>query len=326
VPPPPGAPPNERLRFSLAGVQAKFAVTIDDAGRFLPPLGGAPTTHVVKVERSLGRERGIVANEFACLDLCRRLGLATVEARRQDIAGTPCLVVTRFDRRRDAGGSISRLHQEDAAQVLGIDRSLKYERDAAAAGLDGGFTALFGGFAEACGPALDARDALFRATFANWLVGNSDAHLKNFALLQAPASPPIPGLPVAPVRRLAPFYDIVCIAAWPDFSHDLAMRLGAGPGWDSVGRAHWEALGGLAFGRRSRTAIRRAIERLHDLAVAALPSLDAIVAEGLATRPACKPVRDVIGSRLRHLNASMGWDIPAETDAPITRGGGWALS
>jgi serine/threonine-protein kinase HipA len=349
-----GRPPGGRLRFSLAGVQSKFAVAMDDEGRFLEPARGAPTTHIVKVERTNGRERGIVTNELTCMLLLQRLGLVTAKVHQQVIADIPCLIVERYDRIRvGTGGYIARLHQEDAAQVLGIDRALKYERDAKAANLDGGLSALFGRFVAVCQPRLEARDTLLHATFTNWLLGNSDAHLKNFSILHRPRAiigsevwsgvtqtrlqgKPAPGivepyamqtsatLPLQP--ELAPLYDIVCIAAYPDFSHDLAMRIGRDETWDSVEREHWEALVRLALGGRSKAAVTRAIERLKGIAEKALPALDAIIDEGIVSGTEVKLVRDVIGSRLRHLNSTMGWDILAETDAPVVRGGGWAIS
>lgn len=46
----------------------------------------------------------------------------------------------------------------------------------------------------------------------------------------------------------------------------------------------------------------------------------------MTTREEAKPIRDVVGSRIRHLNRTLKWDIPAATDAPIRRGGGWTLS
>jgi len=72
--------------------------------------------------------------------------------------------------------------------------------------------------------------------------------------------------------------------------------------------------------------LARQLDWLRDAALAVLPAIDAAVGEGLVTRTEAKPVRDVVGSRIRHLNRTLGWDIPADTDAPIRRGGGWSLS
>ena len=82
----------------------------------------------------------------------------------------------------------------------------------------------------------------------------------------------------------------------------------------------------MPVGERSLAAVRRALDRLRSLAERTLPALDSIVDEGLASRREAKPIRDVVGSRLRHLNGTLGWDVTAETDAAIIRGGGWTLS
>jgi len=49
----------------------------------------------------------------------------------------------------------------------------------------------------------------------------------------------------------------------------------------------------------------------HGTAAAVLPAIDAAVAEDVATREEAKPIRDVVGSRIRHLNRTLKWDIPA---------------
>ncbi len=119
-----------RARFSIAGVQRKLALARDPAtSRFLLPIAGAPTTHILKVEARDGEHQGIVANEALCLDVFRRLDLPVVHAERTVIAGIQVLMVTRYDRQIH-DGLVTRLHQEDAAQALGVPRELKYEGDA----------------------------------------------------------------------------------------------------------------------------------------------------------------------------------------------------
>ncbi|HEY4250994.1 MAG TPA: HipA domain-containing protein [Roseomonas sp.] len=169
------------------------------------------------------------------------------------------------------------------------------------------------------------RDALFRAAILNWLLGNSDAHLKNFSAVHLPPKSAA-GLALPPRLRLAPFYDIVCIGIYPDFNHDLAMRIGPTEAWDSVDRPSWGRLARLACGTRSRRSVTAAIDRIHTDAGRILPVIDDVIASGLVTRQEAKPIRDVVGSRIRHLNGSMGWDIPATTGAAILGCGGWAMS
>ena len=123
---------------------------------------------------------------------------------------------------------------------------------------------------------------------------------------------------------LAPFYDVVCVGAYPDVDQALAMRIGRAGQWDAVERQDWLVLAGQMFpGRRIGAGIfARQLDWLKEAAAAALPAIDAAVTEGVATREEAKPIRDIVGSRIRHLNRTLKWDIPAETDAPIRRGGG----
>lgn len=186
-----GRPPTDRVRFSLAGVQEKLALARDPAsGAFLLPRHGAPTTWLAKVEPPRGSYRGIVANEALCLEVLRRLGLPVVHAERTIIGGLPVLLIARYDR-VISDGLVVRRHQEDAAQLLGVPRELKYEADAEKAGIPAdrrGFAGLLGRFAELTRTPVDTRLMLVRAAQANWLLGNSDAHLKNFAVMHGEAS------------------------------------------------------------------------------------------------------------------------------------------
>lgn len=329
-----GRPTNERTRFSLAGVQQKLAVARDPAsGAFLLPRDGAPTTWLVKIEARQGEYRGIVANEALCLSVLRQLGLLTVHAERAVIGGIQVLLVARYDRLIGSDRLVSRRHQEDGAQVLGVPHELKYEADAERAGVpetNRGFAGLLGRFAGATRSPGDARLRLVKAAHANWLLGNCDAHLKNFAIEHGTASAGrlMAGGHLGFGFDLAPFYDVVCVGAYPEVDQKLAMRIGRAEQWDEVERRDWLALAGQMFpGRRIGAGIlARQLDWLKDTAAATLPAIDAAVAQGLVTRGAAKPIRDVVGSRIRHLNRTLKWDIPADTDAPIRRGGGWAFS
>jgi serine/threonine-protein kinase HipA len=105
---------------------------------------------------------------------------------------------------------ITRIHQEDFCQALGILPDSKYE-------FEGGpsvaqiVTALR---EVSTAPAADI-NTFVRAVAINYLVGNSDAHGKNFALLYDPAAG----------ARLAPLYDIVSTAVY-DVTPKMAMLIG----------------------------------------------------------------------------------------------------
>ena len=63
-------------------------------------------------------------------------------------------------------------------------------------------------------PVLDLRHLLDAVVF-NWLVGNNDAHGKNFSLLYT-------GMGTGRVEtRLAPLYDMVATVAYPELSGEM---------------------------------------------------------------------------------------------------------
>ncbi len=217
------------VRLSLAGAQDKLPVYIEETsgegsgeGRLLLPLGGAPSSHILKPEISDYPET--VENEALCLALAARAGLPTAPAR---IRTRPVrlLEVTRFDRRRDAD-TLVRVHQEDLAQALGVPPEAKYETEGGP-GLGEAFRLLG---EQSVAPAVD-RKALLGWVAFNVLVGNTDAHAKNLSFLHEGG-----GL------RLAPFYDLLATQVYPGLSDKLAMKVGgeARPAW--LQRRHWERL------------------------------------------------------------------------------------
>jgi serine/threonine-protein kinase HipA len=67
----------------------------------------------------------------------------------------------------------------------------------------------------------------------HFIVGNADAHAKNIGLLYVPDG-----------VRLAPMYDVVCTAVYPDLSDQLALAVGDELDPGKVTTVHW---GDLAF-------------------------------------------------------------------------------
>jgi serine/threonine-protein kinase HipA len=112
----------EGVSMSLAGVQSKLAIGIDDSGRICIPTVGSPSTHILKP----GAERlqGGVQNEAFCLTLAKRLSLQTVEITTGKAVKRTFLLVKRYDRVGGAG-RWRRLHQEDFCQALGKPPSAK---------------------------------------------------------------------------------------------------------------------------------------------------------------------------------------------------------
>ena len=204
------------VRLSLAGAQDKLAVHVAEAQISLP-LDGAPSTHILKP--AISRFEGIVVNELLCMKLAKAIGLLTPSVSMGNVEGVEYLLVERYDRARAEGRSLRRLHQEDFCQAMGIVSENKYQNE-------GGPTIqqCFELLREASSiPVLDL-GRLLDAVVYNFLIGNNDAHGKNFSLLydflyngndtQAWTT------------SLAPLYDLICTAYYPELSPRMAMKIG----------------------------------------------------------------------------------------------------
>lgn len=239
-----------RVRLSLAGLQQKLLVTRASSGRIGEPLDGAPSTHIIKPAQ--GEFDGLVANEAFGLRVARCAGFEVANAWIDSFGGIECLVVERFDRSfEDDGVRIRRLHQEDFCQALGRPPDRKYE-------FEGGPTLVesFELLRNVAGPRAAADIIrLLDAVLLNFVLGNSDAHGKNFGLLYEDDGAP----------RLAPLYDLVSTRVY-DVVPDMAMSLGGTVNPGEVDLARWRELAADArLGRAAIIArIRRRVPRISD--------------------------------------------------------------
>lgn len=212
------------VRLSLAGAQSKLPVVDTEAGFALPHGSGHPTTHILKPEPS--RFPGLVANEFFCMRLAAKAGLrvAVVERARTE-SGLPYLVVSRYDRDL-THEPIRRLHQEDLCQALGRLHVEKYQQEGGPSVAE----AMRLIDASSGVPARD-RQQLWLALAFNVLIGNCDAHGKNYSLLYD-----------SPAPSLAPLYDLVSTAAYEELTRRLAMSIDGATELGEVGRDAWDRL------------------------------------------------------------------------------------
>jgi serine/threonine-protein kinase HipA len=196
-----------------------------------PPLA---STHILKPEPGRASTPYLVVNEHFCMSLARRMGLPTAEV---GIYRTPrpVLVVRRFDRAvaqaadHEHGRAVKRLHIIDACQAADLPAPFKYERNFGSGehvrnireGVS--FEVLFGRVEQTINKAA-ARLTLLRWALFQYLIGNSDAHGKNFSFF---------------VRRQglepAPWYDLVSVVQYPTIDHELAMAFGDAFSIDEVG-------------------------------------------------------------------------------------------
>lgn len=195
------------IRLSLAGAQGKLAVRISD-GRIFLPLDGSPSSHILKPENP--HFSGLVENEYFCMKLAAEAGFEVAEVEIGEVEGIRFLQVKRYDRRRLSDGRLERIHQEDFCQALGVPPELKYQQEGGPS-LKKCFE-LVRSVSTIPGPDLLR---LFDAVVFNVLIGNNDAHGKNFSFLRERNS-----------IRFAPLYDLVSTQAYPDLASEMAMKLG----------------------------------------------------------------------------------------------------
>lgn len=172
---PDGATP----QASLAGIQDKVLLVALPDGGWGWPEAGAASTHIIKPEPLGGAVKHLIQTENWALRVARGAGINGAESRLERFDEREAIVVVRYDR-SPAG---NRLHQEDFCQALGLDPQAKYESTSEAARLGSRLRRV----ARAAAPrALDPdgfRLALLQAVTFNVVIGNADAHSKNYSVM-----------------------------------------------------------------------------------------------------------------------------------------------
>lgn len=255
-----------KVRMSVAGLQDKLLVYLDrpllEGGRiFLVDGQRLASTHILKPDTGNPKTPHLAVNEHFCMSLARRMGLPAAEVGMLRTP-RPVLVVRRFDRDvEDVGGQprVHRRHIIDACQVCDLPVTFKYERNLGSAEAvrhirDGmSFERLFG-----CAD-LSANKAAARLTMLRWalfqfLIGNSDAHGKNFSFFVRPGG----------LLEPTPWYDLVSVLQYDGFDTELAMAYG-----DVFSHAEVSAFALADFATRcgvDRKLMRREGQRLATLA------------------------------------------------------------
>ena len=182
-------------RASLSGVQPKLGAIKE--GRVFRPVGrGERATYIAKLPSPtlpdiLGLE---YVTTLACAALLKEDSVAEMILAPLKGVSERSLLIKRFDRTEDG----KQIHFEELNQLLGHRSEDKYEacyEHMADFIIQNGDICL----RAEC-------DTLFRRVMACILTGNTDAHLKNFAMEHTES-----GL------RLAPSYDLVAAACYPQY-------------------------------------------------------------------------------------------------------------
>ena len=184
-------------RMSISGVQPKLSLKPDKSLEELV-IAGEGGEFILKPQ--LQQFPNIPENENCCMDIAQDLGIEVPPHCLLPLTdGTLAYIVKRFDRR-----DTEKIHQEDFVQILG--KKDKYQ-----------------GSLEQIGkklkeispvPGLDGQ-LFFERVVLNFLIGNGDAHFKNYSVLYHEDN----GI------RLSPAYDIVCSALVIPNEGDSALTL-----------------------------------------------------------------------------------------------------
>jgi len=213
---------DSRLRFSLAGVGLKFSM-LQVGHRLTLPASGAGGDWIVKLPDANHAE--VPCNEYAMMSWASQVGIDVPEVAlrtRDELPDLPAAawpnreevayVISRFDR-RDAGSKS--VHIEDLAQVKGVYPDAKY----------GGNFETIAGLIYRGRDIRSLQEFVRRMTF-NLLVGNGDAHLKNWSMIY----------PDRRTAQLSPAYDIVSTASYFDDRNpeDLGLKFGGSKRFEKV--------------------------------------------------------------------------------------------
>lgn len=198
------------MGVSISGMQPKLGL-IEEGGRYVARKRHGVTRIIGKlpqVDRELLPEV-----EFLSMQLAAAAGIKVCDIALEPltklniehgytIGGSPnFLAVRRFDR-----DGPTRIHCEDFAQVLGVDPQNKYSGASYAA-----MAAMMMRYPSMGEPAVHQ---LLRQIVVNDLLGNYDAHLKNFCVIYPDGAAPV----------LAPAFDIVAWSVYLD-GHGSALAL-----------------------------------------------------------------------------------------------------
>lgn len=242
---------------TLSGVQKKLLAFRGEKG-FEPCIKASdPATHIAKFNRE--DLPTLVQNENLSLELGREiLGSAEItKAKPAILAGIEglALLVERFDREGK-----EKLRLEDFAQILGKPRGREF---------DGKYDSSYEEAASVITRfSTRARIDLaryFRLVIFNLVLGNADAHLKNFSLLESASGE----------LRFSPAYDLINTLVYQGYERNVALEInGAKRAFDTLNRPLVEGLG-TAIGlpaqevARSLDALANGFARAKTLVVAA---------------------------------------------------------
>ncbi|MDM8350829.1 type II toxin-antitoxin system HipA family toxin [Pseudomonas sp. sp1636] len=178
------------LRAGISGVQPKVLVPEHQA---CAPQRFTSKTSELIIKSGRDEFPGLAINEFLCMSVAKEAGIAVPEFYLS--ANAKLFVMRRFDRDEQ----LNPIGFEDMAALMGLAAEQKYSKS---------YSAIAKAIRLFCPPeqVQSSLAQLFAMVTLSCIVGNGDAHLKNFGLLYSD--------PTQRDARLAPAYDIVNTTAY----------------------------------------------------------------------------------------------------------------
>ena len=231
-----------KTHLSLTGASGKVGLYYDEKkDRWYLPCGAAPSTHIVK--QSHVRLDGIVTNEQLSMLTARKCGIDTPESfiinTGRGNEPEVLFATKRYDRIIDENSPLIgklkrpyRLHQEDFAQAMGIESFEKYEREG-----QNYAEKMFEMIRNHTKRPLEDQLRLWDRIVYNFVLGNTDAHIKNHSLLYDPHMEGI---------SLAPAYDLISTAIYESTTKDMSFNIGGIRNLDSIDEERFRSLAATA--------------------------------------------------------------------------------
>lgn len=213
-------------RLSLSGAQSKTAwflqkdISIEKAKvtDWQTPYGTAPSNYIIKVFRK--DEKDIALNEFYCTKIAKHCGIEVCDVNLlEEIPGA--ISIKRFDRIWTNNNKLFRLHQEDFCQALGFSTYMKYQPSDSNISYLSTISSLLD--YTSLNPVLEKAEMAKRVVF-NYVIGNTDAHLKNYSLLYNKEWT---------TTSLSPLYDLACIPL-TGYSQKMPFLIGENKELDNI--------------------------------------------------------------------------------------------
>ncbi len=221
-----GGPPSN----SFDGLEehgANFPGAVEFVAASIPPAAPSEAdTDFVK--RTVGLD-GELENQTVCTLLAGALGIPVAKPVLDQRNDETVLVSPRFDRVSGSAGNITRIHQENICQSLGVCPADRFEKDGGP-----GISAIIKLFRKhSAQPEADV--TTFIETVAlTWIMGVTNAHAANFSLLIGPGS-----------IRLAPISGLTSALPYSEISGKkmkLAMKIGGDYQTYRIGTRQWSKL------------------------------------------------------------------------------------